>query len=155
MGVEHEAILANLTLRSLLSLRTGRPAISRAPNIKNPSFRSLEFGVQHATRTHPSWLLYISIFFPLPCPLRLTLVRVSTSHQKVVLEIDFSGSLWVRCLTYAPLNDHRSPQQRPLLTSRDTPKLPLYQTIQTFGLFISILDSAVCSSCCTFRLPSV
>ena len=85
-------------------------------------------------------------------PPRLTLLRVSTSHQKVVLEVDFSGSLWVRRLTFAPLNEHHSPQQRPLLTSRDTPKLPLYQTMQTCAPFIFILDSAVCSSSCTFRL---
>ena len=101
--------------------------------------------LEDATRAHPTWLLYMSTVFSFPCSPRLTRVRVSTSHQKVVLEIDFSGSLWVRALSCSPLDMHRSPQQR-LLFSRDTPKSQSYQTIQTYGLFISILDSAVRSS---------
>ena len=33
----------------------------------------------------------------------LTMIRVNTSHQKVVLEIDFSGRLWVRFPSPTPI----------------------------------------------------
>ena len=157
VGVEHEPILTDLTLRSLLHL-VQDPIRTTALRVrKTPPFWSLEFGAQRRecnASTSVVASLYKYHFF-LSCPLRLTLVRVSTSHQKVVLEIDFSGSLWVRCLTLHPSTSIAHRSSVPSLTSRDTQKLPSYQTTQTCGLFISILDSAVCSSCALSVLPAV
>jgi hypothetical protein len=67
----------------------------------------------------------------------LTRRRVSTSHQRVCLEIDFSGSLWVRVHASAELPKH------PHLLCRATRILRSTLPPRIFELSIFIRDNAV------------
>lgn len=70
-----------------------------APSLSTlPSAYALVDGRAHQppTRECSSRLLHIRAILSYPLSSQLTRPAVYTSHQKVVLEVDFSGSLWVR-----------------------------------------------------------
>lgn len=95
----------------------------------------------HAARTHPPWLLYIRVHPTKRSTPRLTPCHFSTSHQKVVLEIDFSGCLWVGCLAEPPC---ACVYGRSTL-HRDTRISLSFRPVEISKLFTSIRGSAVCS----------
>jgi hypothetical protein len=66
VGVEHEPILTDLTLRSLLHF-VQDPTRTTPLQARNFGRLNSVRNVKDATRAHPSWLLSISIFFsPVP-----------------------------------------------------------------------------------------
>ena len=81
---------------SLIVLHVVREYFPNSARETRPVRHSLHFPL-NATRTRPPWLFNMRLLFFSSFLVRLTFLRVSTSHQKVVLEIDFSGALWVRC----------------------------------------------------------
>lgn len=75
----------------------------------------------------------------------LTLLDVSTSHQKVALEVDFSGTLWVCavCLVFF-LRNHSLPQGYTELTV-----VPTSKDLKTIHL-----HARQCGQCCSLDIAS-
>lgn len=104
-------------------------------------FLFVQLAVNHATRAQSSWLLYIRVFVLSRVSTVLTPFYVYTSHQKVVLEVDFSGSLWVRCtIGHSGRRSYNNILEQGYTEITLIPTNPNLRTIH--------LHSRQCSMCC-------